>query len=380
MSGDPLILGVALSGHGHHPGAWRRSRAAKSEALDGLHFARLAQAAEAGKLDFVSLGYPMRGSALAPPSNAAVELDPLSLAASLIHHTRHVGLCSPTSAAYWEPFNVARAFSTLDNLSRGRAGWHCDTQLRNGDFENYSHRFENAALPSYARAREFLGVTRALWDSWAEDALVFDRDAAVFTDRKKVHRINHAGAHFTVEGPLNAPRPPQGHVPIIQSDLSAEGLMLAAETADVVIARPASIADAIALRMQMNAQNSGRRIKLLVDVLTVLAPTDAEAHERLSDLEEVSPTIGHELTFVGKAEALADLMLEWHLSGACDGFHVLPAAFPDDLRMLVEDGVPRLQKRGAFRTDYTSHSLRENLRLAPAPNRFDRLQHGLALT
>lgn len=135
---------------------------------------------------------------LAQDETGAVGRDALSVAAWLMATTRGAGLVAEVPVR-WAPFHVARALASFDLLSGGRCGW----------------------LPSRGdigdeQAAEHLDVVRALFDSWDDDALVLDKATSVFADRAKVRRIAHAGAFYTVDGPLNAPRPPQGHPVLVQ--------------------------------------------------------------------------------------------------------------------------------------------------------------------
>jgi alkanesulfonate monooxygenase SsuD/methylene tetrahydromethanopterin reductase-like flavin-dependent oxidoreductase (luciferase family) len=72
--------------------------------------------------------------------------------------------------------------------------------------------------------------------------------------------------------------------------------------------------------------------------------------------------------FVGTGEQVADQMADWFESGACDGFALaathLPGAFEDVVRMVV----PELQRRGLFRTEYESSTLRGHLGLQRPSN------------
>ena len=69
-------------------------------------------------------------------------------------------------------------------------------------------------------------------------------------------------------------------------------------------------------------------------------------------------------TFVGTAERLVDHMQLWLESGGCDGFNIMPAYFPDELDVFVDQVVPVLQRRGLFRTEYAGTMLRDHLGLA----------------
>jgi alkanesulfonate monooxygenase SsuD/methylene tetrahydromethanopterin reductase-like flavin-dependent oxidoreductase (luciferase family) len=341
---ERLILSVALNGAGHHPGAWRAPHASRARALGGAHYRDMAQLAERGCLDMVLLGYPPRGSALAPPDRAeAIRLDALSLAAALIPVTRSIGLVAAAPATYWEPFNIARAFSGLDNLSLGRAGWCVDAAWRPEDVGNFKRLADIDPMMLRERTREFLEVAFALWDSWEADALVFDVANARFTDHTKVHRIDHAGAFFKVEGPLNSPRPPQGRPVIVQTDTTPDGLELAAASADVLIIRPVTMADAVETAGAAKARAAAldRRVIVLADLTPAM----------------------------DRADELAESMQSWLAAGACDGFNLLPATYPDDLEAFVETVIPELRRRGLTRADYGGSTLRENLGLAQPTSR-----------
>ena len=66
----------------------------------------------------------------------------------------------------------------------------------------------------------------------------------------------------------------------------------------------------------------------------------------------------------------ADILEEWFVAGAADGFMILPAHFPRSLEIFVERVVPELQRRGLFRHDYSGVTLRDHLGLSrPSPKR-----------
>jgi alkanesulfonate monooxygenase SsuD/methylene tetrahydromethanopterin reductase-like flavin-dependent oxidoreductase (luciferase family) len=383
MSVPQLVLSVALNGAGHHPGAWRAPHARRAQALGGARYRDMAQLAERGGLDFALLGYPARGSALASPGGAeAIRLDALSLAAALIPVTTSIGLVASAPATYWEPFNIARAFSGLDNLSRGRAGWCVDAAWRPDDVGNFKRLADIDPAMLGERTREFLQVAFALWDSWEAGALVFDVANARFTDHTRVHRIDHAGAFFKVEGPLNSPRPPQGRPLIVQTDTTMAGLDLAAATADVLIIRPLTMIDAIAMTTAAKARAAaiGRSLVVLADLMPVLDAAGADAVTRLTALEALAPPSSPDqpepLSFTGAAADLAEMLRQWAEAGACDGFNLLPATYPDDLAAFVEDVVPELRRRGVVSADDAGATLRDRLRLPQPISRHAAPAHG----
>jgi hypothetical protein len=59
-------------------------------------------------------------------------------------------------------------------------------------------------------------------------------------------------------------------------------------------------------------------------------------------------------------------MMDWVADQACDGFTLLPPLAPRGLRDFVDLVIPELQRRGAFRTDYETTTLRGHLGL-PTP-------------
>lgn len=140
------------------------------------------------------------------------------------------------------PFHVARALSAADFLSGGRAGW-MPLRANAAAFDagyGTAHADDDAA----ERADDFVRATRALWDSWDDDAPIIDQSAGRYLDSAKVRRVDYRGSHFATMGSLNAARPPQGH-PLLVRDV--DDLPDAREPADVVIgvrppaARPGTI-------------------------------------------------------------------------------------------------------------------------------------------
>jgi len=232
------------------------------------------------------------------------------------------------------------------------------------------------------RTREFLDVTFALWDSWEADALVFDVANARFTDPAKVRRIDHAGVFFKVEGPLNSPRPPQGRPVIVQTDTTRDGLELAAATADMFIIRPLTMAEAVetAGAAKARAGALGRTVIVLADLMPVLDLAGESAVSRLGALEALAPPRSPDLvapfTFTGAAADLAELMETWVKAGACDGFNLMPATYPDDLEAFVETVIPELRRRDLTPAGYAGSTLRENVGLAQPISRHAVGAHG----
>ena len=88
----------------------------------------------------------------------------------------------------------------------------------------------------------------------------------------------------------------------------------------------------------------------------------------------VATARGH-FTVVGSAEQVADTLQAWFENEAADGFNVLPPWLPGGLDDFIELVVPILQKRGLFRTQYEGKTLRENLGLPFASNRYSAVRN-----
>ncbi len=355
-----MHLLVSLAAHGWHPAAWRT--AAVPGFTAAAPYRAAAQAAERGGLDAVLLGMP------GAPADC-LHLDPLPLLGAMIDATQQIGL-----GAFWpvdvaEPFHVARVFATLDHLSGGRTAWVAGRAAALGE------RHRHLAPPEDATAREaeFIDVARQLWDSWEDRGFVADQASATFADPAHVHPIDHAGPYFTVRGPLNLPRPVQGQPVILHPDVpDGPARTAAAASAELVLARCATIAEAQALRVAWKAQAAAQGrdpagLRLILRVMPILAETEDAAQARAAALDAAADPVPR---FAGTPGQFAAWLAAWHGAGACDGFDILPAVLPVDLDLLVGSVVPVLRGQGLRRAGYEYRTLREHLGLARSPSRF----------
>jgi N-acetyl-S-(2-succino)cysteine monooxygenase len=339
-----MILTVSAPGCGAHPEAWRFSSAPDAPSL--AWFRTLTQTAERGGIDAI-----LFDGAWGPAG--PFTLDPVPLIAALASSSRHIGLGAAIALDHAEPFNIARSYAAIDRLTAGRSAWIAT--IGTGRLADFGHVPPLAPADGRQRAAENIAVVRKLWDSWEDEAIVLDKPNGRFSNPDFIHPINHSGPYFTVRGPLNAPRPLQGNPPVFQRDTSTEGLALARETADVLIA---PVAEASALADVRRA--IGERPRLLVRLAVLLAPTDAEAQARDADLGGALEG----LSFVGTPDGLVARLAE--LSTLCDGVDLWPAVLPTDLDRFVDQVSPTLQAKGLRPALYQGRTLRENLRL-PRP-------------
>ena len=81
---------------------------------------------------------------------------------------------------------------------------------------------------------------------------------------------------------------------------------------------------------------------------------------------------GHFVT-AGTPEQIADLIEDWFIDGAADGFNIMPPLLPLQLDVFSAEVIPILQRRGLFRTAYEGTMLREHYGLPWPASVFDDL-------
>jgi len=202
-----------------------------------IDIARQAEAALFDLIFIVDSQYITPGS----PSHYLNRLEPLTLLSALAVTTRHIGLVGTLTTSYNEPFNVARRLASLDLISKGRAGWNVVTSGDAGTAGNYGRDEHYDYDTRYARALEHVAVVQGLWHSYEDGAFPRNRATGQFLDPSRMHALNHKGEHFSVVGPLNIQRSPQGQPVIFQAGDSQQGRELGAATADVIFTHAASI-------------------------------------------------------------------------------------------------------------------------------------------
>src|SRR5580700_11374943 len=228
-----LHLNLFINSRGHHEASWRHPAASPLALTDIRYFQDLAQRAEAALFDSVFLADVLAlGDDVAQVGRTWLE--PITVLAALAVVTNRIGLVATVSSTYTEPFNLARQFASIDHISNGRAAWNIVTSWLATAAANYGGEGQVSHADRYARGEEFMSVVKALWDSWAEDAVVDDRASGSYAKAERIRPINHRGDFYKVEGPLNMPRCPQGRPVLVQAGSSDTGRRFAARHADAV--------------------------------------------------------------------------------------------------------------------------------------------------
>ena len=220
-----------------------------------------------------------------------VRFDPITMLAALGMLYRQIGLFATASTTYNTPYELARRLATADHLTGGRIGWNVVTTHDRAAALNFGMDPHPAHDDRYARAEEFVDVTRRLWDSWREDAIVGDQTTGRWADTTRIHPANFHGEYYDVAGALPVPRPPQGHPVLAQAGSSPAGIALAGKIADVVFTPQRSVEAGLAFREQIEATSAryGRpagSVRILPGLAFVLGSTEEEAAQRRRELEE----------------------------------------------------------------------------------------------
>src|SRR5262249_5662359 len=149
-----------------------------------------------------------------------------------------------------------------------------------------------------ARGEEFMTVVKALWDSWADDAVIDERNSGRYARADRIRPINHAGQYYQVAGPLNLPRCPQGRPVFVQAGSSDTGRRFAARHAEAVFTAHMEKATAQAFYADLKAlvAAEGRapeQVLILPGLSPMIASTEVEAQRLARETNELSdPEVG----------------------------------------------------------------------------------------
>jgi alkanesulfonate monooxygenase SsuD/methylene tetrahydromethanopterin reductase-like flavin-dependent oxidoreductase (luciferase family) len=405
---SPLHLAVALDGAGWHPAAWREPDAEPERLLTAGYWTGLAQQAERGLLDFVTIedgldlqsDHPFRSDART--DRVRGRLDAVLIAARAAPATRNIGFVPTAITTHTEPFHLSKAIATVDYVSGGRAGIRVQVGARReaaghfgrrefpplrasrledpGQREDPGRREDPAQqqliTDHFDEAADYVEVLRRLWDSWEDDAEIRDVATGRFIDRDKLHYIDFEGRWFAVKGPSITPRPPQGQPVVAALGHASVPYRLIARSADVgfVTPRDAAHAAEIVAGIRTEQASAGRpeeKVHIFADLVVFLDETRDAAVARQQRLDERAGTEyrSDARIFAGTAVGLADLLHEWSDAGL-SGFRLRPAALPHDLTQITERLVPELRRRTLFRARYEASTLRGLLGLPRPANRY----------
>jgi FMN-dependent oxidoreductase (nitrilotriacetate monooxygenase family) len=432
---NPMIFNFFLMNCPSHifHGSWRHPDSRSLEHTSLNLWTDLAKLAEKGGMDAIFIAdnfgiYEEPGDRIDRVVANAIQFpctDPTVLISAMAAVTEHLGFAYTSSTLQQHPSPFARAAATLDHATRGRIGWNVVTSfVRNaarsvGIEDSWSHD------ERYRWAEEYVDVTYKLWEgSWDDGAVLADKAKGIYADPSKVHKINHVGERFRVEGPLMAPPSPQRTPVLFQAGTSPAGQAFAAKNAEGIflISGSAKGAGKAASSIRAKAVEFGRRpddIIFLEGMSFVVGSTEEDALRKEKELEEylnaeaglimsaaalgidpgkytpdtrlidiIEDAVGLRSGFdmvmhssgkgegatladfvrfssrswrkVGTPEMICDEIAKYQAQGI-DGINIMYMILPGTYEDFIEHVVPELRKRGMMKTEYRPGTFREKL-------------------
>ncbi|GLO50576.1 LLM class flavin-dependent oxidoreductase [Pseudomonas asiatica] len=423
-------------GHINH-GLWTHPRDTSTQYKTLDYWTSLARLLERGLFDGLFIAdivgtYDIYGQSLDVTLKESIQLpvnDPLLLVSAMAAVTRHLGFGLTANLTYEAPYLFARRLSTLDHLSNGRVGWNIVT----GYLDSAARAMGLTQQPEhdrrYDQADEYLQVLYKLLEgSWADDAVVADRQQRVYARPDKVRKVNHQGEFYKVDGYHLCEPSPQRTPVLFQAGSSQRGLAFAGNHAECVFI---SGQDKAATRAQVDkvraaAQAAGRdpqAVKVFMGITVIVAATEQQAQAKHAEyLRHASAEAGvahfaastgidfaayaldepiafsqgnaiqsatrqlqdnawtrrrllqqHALggryvTLVGAPEQVAEQLIAWIDETGLDGFNLTRTVTPESFEDFIDLVIPQLQQRGRYKTAYAEGTLREKLFQADHPH------------
>jgi len=287
-----MHLNLFIHSRGHHEAAWRHPKSSPKALTDISYFIEAAKTAERGLFDSIFLADTLVVNDDVAQA-ARTWLEPVSTLGALAMATEKIGLIATASTTYMEPFNLARQFASLDHVSAGRIGWNIVTTWSVPAARNFGDNNQVSHADRYIRAEEYVTVTKALWDSWSDDAVIDNRARGLYARAEGIRPIDHMGDYYQVAGPLNVPRCPQGRPVLVQAGSSEVGREFAARHAEAVFTAHLEMATAVDFYndLKSRAKSRGRdpdSVVILPGFSPIIAGTEAEAKQIAQELDELA--------------------------------------------------------------------------------------------
>jgi FMN-dependent oxidoreductase (nitrilotriacetate monooxygenase family) len=321
MSKKQMVIGALIHANGSHAASWMMEEALPHASTNIEYYREMAQLAERGKFDFFFIADTpaartenLKGWSRSPMFMNVLE--PITLLSAIAGATSRIGLGATASTSFFEPYNLARQFASLDHISHGRAAWNVVTSANDYAARNFGLDRLPPHADRYTRAKEFVDVVEALWDTWEDDAFVYDKSSCYSFVPEKQHLLDHKGKYFTLHGALNIARSPQGRPVIIQAGASDTGKDFAAEYAEVVFGSSGNLDGAKAYYTDLKDRMAkfGRRtsdLKIASGISVVVGETEQEARDKLESWQNlIHPDVGVMRLGMDLETDLSDLPLD----------------------------------------------------------------------
>ena len=418
---------MACVGH-IQQGMWTHPRDRSAEYLSLDYWMGLARLLEEGLFDGLFLAdvlgiYDVHGGNGDAAIRNAVQvplLDPMLIVPAMAAATRNLGFGVTCNLAWESPALMARRFSTLDHLTKGRIGWNIVTGYLDSAARAMGLDRQMAHDDRYDLADEYMEIVYRLWEeSWAADAVKRDRASGIYADPARVKRITHQGRQYRLDAPHLVEPSPQRTPVLYQAGASDRGRGFAAQHAECVFLNGGPKPHVAKLVADLRARAAPRPIRIFVGATLVIGRTRAEAEAKLADyrqhasiegaLAHASASLGIDLArfdmdeelpeagqsqairsnvealraaapratkralmdrmvlgsrqppIVGSVDEVAEELIAWMDQADVDGFNLSRTVTPECLEDVVRLLVPALQERGRYKRAYTPGTYREKL-------------------
>ncbi|MFT4042632.1 MAG: NtaA/DmoA family FMN-dependent monooxygenase [Gordonia sp. (in: high G+C Gram-positive bacteria)] len=420
-----VILGVNVLVLGYLPASWQSPLLEKDASVDPRYWERIGATAERGTLDAIFLADGPQAGDPAYDANP-IRLEPTVDWGYVAAATDNIGVVATASTTFNDPFELAERLLSLDHLSGGRAGWNVVTTRGVNAARNFGLPDVPFRDDRYERAAEFVDLVRALWRSAADGSGEVTHHGEFFDIQGRL-RVPPSLQQYPVL--LQAGGSPKGRE---LAGRVAEGVFSAELTKTKAIEHyrlvkglaskngrspdDVKILPGLLLSLGSTEEEARRRSDELHDAgpasysvgwlsqaigydaskleldepfpeEVLAAPADPQTflgsigfrESIVAQIRKTNPTVREYLKqtrytgsghagFVGTPEQLADHIEDWFHSGAIDGFNLQPDVLVDGLDVIVDEVVPILRKRGLYRHEYDTHTLRGHFAAAsPTP-------------
>ena len=416
-------------GHINH-GLWTHPRDNSTQYNTLEYWTELARLLERGLFDGLFIAdivgvYDVYQNSVDVTLTESIQLpvnDPLLLVSAMAAVTKNLGFGLTANLTYEAPYLFARRMSTLDHLSRGRVGWNIVTGYLDSAARAMGLSEQVEHDRRYDQADEYLQVLYKLWEgSWEDDAVIHDRQRRIYAQPGKVHKVEHRGEFYQVEG-YHLCEPSIQRTPVLfQAGSSERGLQFAGQHAECVFIsgqNKTSTREQVD-KVRASALAAGRNaddIKVFMGLNVIVGKTEAEARAKHAEYREFASAEagvahfsastgidfsqyaldepiqhvksnaiqsatnnlknndwtrqklldqhalgGRYITLIGSVEQVADELESWIAETGLDGFNLTRIVTPESYVDFIDLVIPELQRRGSYKTAYDNGSLREKL-------------------
>lgn len=292
-----IRLNLIFHTSGRHDAGWKSFEDPSVLVDDIDHQIELAKRAEEALFDAIFLpGTPevLNPNFLRKPRRG---LDPAMLLAAIARETKHLGLIATGMTQLGYPHHVARAMASLQQISKGRAGWNIVTSQDDEAFYALGLPVERLERTErYEKAAEFVEIVTGLWDSLPREAIVADRNDDVYIDKTLTRPVDYNGKYHSSRGVMQLSGRYKGDRPVMfQAGVSPQSRAFGAKYADCLFTSQPSIEQdrAFYADAKDHAARNGRNpedLVVLPGLYAVVGDTEADARKRKVEFDDLMET------------------------------------------------------------------------------------------